>query len=84
MEGGQAIGAYLDRFRGLKDIWDRFESEFKDTKVDEPRPPYKPYMVVSPNGEGTKGGASIFTRDPKTALVVWSGEHGYPGDGRPP
>ena len=81
LEGGQAIGAYLDRFGGLKDIWDRFSTEFKDTKVDEPRPPYKPYMVVSPDGEGTKDGASIFTRDPKTALVVWSGEHGYPGDG---
>jgi 1,4-alpha-glucan branching enzyme len=24
---------------------------------------------------------AVFTRDPRTGLQVWSGEHGYPGDG---
>jgi 1,4-alpha-glucan branching enzyme len=78
LEGGKAVGAYLDRFEGLKDIWDRFISEYRETVVDEPRSPYESYAVSSPGRPKT---ASIFTRDPKSALVVWSGEHGYPGDG---
>ncbi len=78
LEGGRAIGAYLDRFEGLKEIWDRFLAEYKETEVDEPRSPYEAYAVSSAGGPKT---ASIFTRDPKSALVVWSGEHGYPGDG---
>jgi 1,4-alpha-glucan branching enzyme len=78
LEGGKAVGAYLDRFDGLKEIWDRFMSEYRETVVDEPRSPYESYAVSSFEGPKT---ASIFTRDPKSALVVWSGEHGYPGDG---
>jgi 1,4-alpha-glucan branching enzyme len=78
LEGGKAIGAYLDRFEGLKEIWKRFISEYKETVVDTPHSPYEPYLVSSAGGER---GASIFTRDPKSAIVVWSGEHGYPGDG---
>ena len=77
LEGGKAVGAYLDRFEGLKEIWDRFISEYRETIVDEPRSPYESYAVSSEGGPKT---ASIFTRDPKSALVVWSGEHGYPGD----
>jgi len=81
LEGGKAIGAYLDRFGGLREIWERFASEYKETEVDEPRTPYESYMVVSPGGDAPDKGAAVFTRDPKTAIVVWSGEHGYPGDG---
>jgi 1,4-alpha-glucan branching enzyme len=78
LEGGKAIGAYLDRFGGLREIWERFMAEFPDTEVEEPRPPYEPYIISS---AGRGKGAYLFARDPKTALVVWSGEHGYPGDG---
>jgi len=78
LEGGKAVGAYLDRSGELRAIWDRFLAEHPETAVDEPRQPYEPYLVSS---SGSKKTASVFTRDPKTALVVWSGEHGYPGDG---
>jgi 1,4-alpha-glucan branching enzyme len=81
LEGGKAIGAYLDRFGGLREMWERFATEYKETDVDEHRAPYQPYVVISPGGDAREKGASVFTRDPKTALVVWSGEHGYPGDG---
>ena len=43
---------------------------------------YQPYFV-----QGSYGGeynqiyaTSVFPRDPRTGLQVWSGEHGYPGD----
>ena len=78
LEGGKAIGAYLDRFGGLREIWERYISEVPDTAVDEPHSPYEPHLISSTGGLRT---ASVFTRDPKSALVVWSGEHGYPGDG---
>ncbi|HWX56424.1 MAG TPA: 1,4-alpha-glucan branching protein domain-containing protein [Verrucomicrobiae bacterium] len=39
---------------------------------------YHPYYADSAN----KGNARVafFTRDPRTGIQVWSGEHGYPGD----
>ena len=78
LEGGKAIGAYLDRSGELKAIWERFLAEVPETAVDEPKEPYEPYLVSS---TGSKKTAAIYSRDPKSALVVWSGEHGYPGDG---
>src|SRR5215469_4962249 len=32
------------------------------------------------NGSIRKGRVAFFTRDPRTGIQVWSGEHGYPGD----
>ena len=79
LEGGKAIGAYLDRFKGLKEVWGRFEKEFEHVwKVaDKKRSPYNVYLVSSNEG---KSPTAIFTRDHKTGLQVWSGEWGYPGD----
>jgi 1,4-alpha-glucan branching enzyme len=41
------------------------------------RSPYVPYRVASRGGSGE---ATVFFRDPRTTLQVWSREHGYPGD----
>ena len=48
-----------------------------DTPPVDARSPYVPYRVAS---RGGTGGAVAFVRDPRTALQVWSREHGYPGD----
>ncbi len=77
IRGGKAIGTYMDRFEALKLLWKQFEKEYTPEKKD--RSPYYPYYVVSP---GKDQGAIAFGRDPVTALQVWSGEHGYPGDFR--
>jgi len=38
---------------------------------------YRPYYA-GPRRAGAS--AAFFTRDPKTGIQVWSGDHGYPGD----
>lgn len=40
---------------------------------------YRPALVDTP-GAGVSR-VSAFPRDPRTGLQVWSGDHGYPGDG---
>ena len=39
---------------------------------------YRPYYADTPNRR--KAHVAFFTRDPRTGIQVWSGEHGYPGD----
>ncbi len=41
---------------------------------------YKPYFVDGPRAH--RRPVTIFPRDPRTGLQVWSGDAGYPGDGR--
>jgi 1,4-alpha-glucan branching enzyme len=45
---------------------------------------YQPYYVDgaygTPDNTGKRYAATIFPRDPRTGLQVWSGESGYPGD----
>ncbi|MFQ5824768.1 MAG: glycoside hydrolase family 57 protein [bacterium] len=81
LKGGKAIGVYIDRFDALKRLWAQYEKEFEYTTQEEDfeKTPYELYLVSS-SPEGKKP-VAIFTRDPKTGLQVWSGEHGYPGDG---
>ncbi len=79
IKGGKAIGTYLSRFEGLKLLWERFAKEYKPLEEEKERSVYEPYYVVSP---GKDKGAVVFGRDPVTALQVWSGEWGYPGDFR--
>ena len=40
---------------------------------------YRPYFADTPDRRNTH--VAFFTRDPRTGIQVWSGEHGYPGDG---
>ena len=78
LKGGQAIGAYADRFEGLRLLLQQIEKvrtvrEIKDLS------PYTLYGL--PSSRYPERGITMFTRDPQTGLQVWSGEHGYPGDG---
>ncbi|MFC1553838.1 1,4-alpha-glucan branching protein domain-containing protein, partial [candidate division KSB1 bacterium] len=78
LKGGQAIGAYAERFKGLQILIDQAK------KARQPKPlkdlsPYQLYSIVS--SRKSDKGLTLFTRDPHTGLQVWSGEHGYPGDG---
>ena len=81
LEGGKAMGTYLARFEGLRQLWERSQTSVREheTEVEEAKEPYRIYWV-----DGTVGKADpvgVLTRDPKTSLQVWSGEWGYPGDG---
>ncbi|MBI2683461.1 MAG: DUF1957 domain-containing protein [Acidobacteriales bacterium] len=40
---------------------------------------YQPFFADTPNKR--KANVAFFTRDPRTSVQVWSGDHGYPGDG---
>lgn len=73
IEGGEAIGVYLEKFEGLRIIYDRMKNELIPNK--KPLNIYQPYRLDSEERP-----LFVFGRDKKTGLQVWSGEHGYPGD----
>ncbi len=77
--GGEGKGVYIDRFDSLKQLWRQFEKEWKPSDVDETRSIYKNYLVSS---TGSSRAAVVYGRHEESALQVWSGEYGYPGDGR--
>jgi 1,4-alpha-glucan branching enzyme len=79
LKGGKAIGVYIDRFEALRRLWKQFESQYRERPEDEEKTPREIYLVGAPV-EGKKP-VAVFSRDPRTGLQVWSGEHGYPGDG---
>ena len=79
LRGGRAIGAYLARFEGLKQLWERFASEYTERAMDVEKTPREVYLVHSSPSQ--RAPVAVLTRDPETGLQVWSGEHGYPGDG---
>lgn len=77
LKGGKAIGVYIDRFEALAQLWQQFEKEYRPAEENILRSPREVYLVGLPE----KKPVAVFTRDAETALVVWSGEHGYPADG---
>jgi len=79
LKGGKSIGVYIDRFDALKLLWGQFEKSYKPRAEEKDKTAREVYLISS-SPEGKKPTA-IFTRDPETGLLVWSGEHGYPGDG---
>lgn len=80
LKGGRAIGVYVDRFELLERLWSRYVAEKGEgARPEIPRTPYELYYVAS---RRVGAPVAIFSRDPKTALQVWSGQHGYPGDGQ--
>ena len=79
LKGGKSIGVYVDRFDALKQLWGQFQEQYQPRQEEKDKTPREVYLVSS-SPEGKKPTA-IFTRDPETGLLVWSGEHGYPGDG---
>jgi len=76
LKGGKPIGTYLSLFEGLKILWERFREQYRELEKKE-LSVYRPYFAIS---EGTKKPVGFFTRDPNTALQVWSKDWGYPGD----
>ncbi len=78
LKGGTAMGVYIDRFEALKQLWTNFEKQYQPLEVDSEKTPHKLYFTASKEGNAP---VSFFTRDPDTGLQVWSGEHGYPGNG---
>ncbi|HEY3215501.1 MAG TPA: 1,4-alpha-glucan branching protein domain-containing protein [Candidatus Eisenbacteria bacterium] len=71
LAGGRPLGVYADRFEALRHL---ARDAGEPAAAAGGHPPYRPYRV------GPRAAASCFGRDPATALQVWSGEHGYPGD----
>ncbi len=69
--GGVPLGKYADRFDALRPA----VKDGAAPPASNDHPPYRPYRV------GSAAHVSCFGRDPVTAMQVWSGEHGYPGDG---
>jgi len=78
LKGGKPIGVYIDRFEALQRLWGQFSEHYHPREEIKERSPHRTY-VVCPDPSAEKSTA-IFVRDPDSALQVWSGEHGYPGD----
>ncbi|HKQ58484.1 MAG TPA: 1,4-alpha-glucan branching protein domain-containing protein [Candidatus Eisenbacteria bacterium] len=70
VSGGKPLGVYADRFAALHHLM----REDRGAESRGERLPYRAYRV------GTSQ-VACFARDAVTAIQVWSGEHGYPGDG---
>lgn len=51
-----------------------------DAPQGDPRRLYRPHHVDGPYDK--RFATAVFPRDPRTGMQVWSGERGYPGDGR--
>ena len=77
--GGAATGVYLERFAGLQRLWEQFRASYKPGPADPEKSPYEAYLVASAVEDCPPVG--VFGRDERTGIQVWSGEHGYPGDG---
>ena len=77
--GGAAVGVYMERFPGLQRLWERFRASYRPGPIDLERSPYEAYLVSSATEDSPL--IAAFTRDERTGIQVWSGEHGYPGDG---
>jgi 1,4-alpha-glucan branching enzyme len=71
LSGGKPLGVYADRFDVLRHV---VREEGGAPGATE-HLPYRAYRV------GRAPQVACFGRDAATALQVWSGEHGYPGDG---
>ncbi len=75
--GGKSQGVYAARFPLLAELWKQFESQYEEIPTSFKKSQYEPYLVSTDPSTGAPVG--FFTRDEKTGIVVWSGEHGYPG-----
>ena len=74
--GGKSQGVYAARFPLLKELWKQFASQYEEIPTSFEKSPYESYLIST---QSAKSPVAFFTRDEKTGIVVWSGEHGYPG-----
>ena len=79
LKGGNPIGTYADRFEGLKTLYENAYGHYEPPEENAERSAYQPYLVSSVPGEQTP--VACFARHDRTAWQVWSGDHGYPGEG---
>ena len=75
--GGKSQGVYAARFPLLKELWKQFAAQYEEIPTSFEKSQYEAYLVST--DPSTKSPVGFFTRDEKTGIVVWSGEHGYPG-----
>jgi 1,4-alpha-glucan branching enzyme len=75
--GGKSQGVYAARFPLLKQLWKQFASQYEEIPTSFEKSQYEAYLVST--DPSTPSPVGFFTRDEKTGIVVWSGEHGYPG-----
>ncbi len=75
--GGKSQGVYAARFPLLKELWKQFADQYEEIPVSFEKSQYEAYLVST--DLSTPAPVGFFTRDEKTGIVVWSGEHGYPG-----
>ncbi len=80
LKGGQALGVYAERFDALRKMHDA-SANYQAPPINAERSPLQAYLVSSAPQNSDLSPIACFTRHEKTALQVWSGEHGYPGDG---
>jgi 1,4-alpha-glucan branching enzyme len=79
LRGGAAAGVYLSRFGGLQRLWEQMRATYQPIPVDVEKTPYRAYLAASAEAEAPP--VAVYVRDERTGIQVWSGEHGYPGDG---
>ncbi len=77
--GGAATGVYLQRFAGLQTLWERFRASYRPGPAAIEKSAHEVYLVSSATED--RPPVAVFARDEATGVQVWSGEHGYPGDG---
>lgn len=73
IKGGPARGVYIDRFPGLKRLWDN-SRDARGPAEGAPGDPYAAYRAEP-------SGVAFFARDEVSGSQVWSRTLGYPGDG---
>ena len=77
--GGATSGVYLSRFSALQRLWEQLRASYQPAATDITKSPYRSYLAASV--ESDRPPVAVYTRDERTGIQVWSGEHGYPGDG---
>jgi len=73
LKGGEAKGVYLDRFPGLKLLWEKFRDAYKPA-AEMANDPYSAHLADPSH-------VAFFARDEISGSQVWSRYMGYPGDG---
>jgi 1,4-alpha-glucan branching enzyme len=76
LTGGKTLGVYAARFEALRRIYEQMTAGAEPTQTSEGLSIHRPYYVGAADPA-----VACFVRDAETGIVVWSGEHGYPGDG---
>jgi 1,4-alpha-glucan branching enzyme len=76
LTGGKTLGVYAARFEALRRIYEQMVAGAEPSTPGADITPHRPYYVGAADPA-----VACFVRDAETGLVVWSSEHGYPGDG---